>query len=776
MVWIQYPFEKRLSSSGTLLGMIILIVSSFAFIGWTTNLLSLSPVTSWMGAPQILSPLLMIILSIGLLSFQWQHYRLATICSSFVMFLGITITLAKLLEFSLPENLLFNSPAHYTMAINTSFCFFLSGILLFLINRQFYRQSTFLLLGAISSVIIALSVLALFGYMSGLNESYGWMQVTRMSMFSAGLFLTFSIAILNIAWEVILKNHLKFSSMAISIPMGICFLTISLSLWHAVRSQDKLFREETIQRESNYVVNSIHFYLEETAQNIAIMTKRWEIRGGTPEDEWKQDAQNILNKQAALTTLEWIDKDLKPRWKVVQNNPPTKHSLTSIPEAALNAAKQNSDYTIYLQEKAPEDHLIWILHPIYIKGVFDGFLGGAIDISQMIEEIYHDSSNILEEVEIYDPDGKLIFEKSKTINFANYSIQNFAHLKFRGLDWTINAVFVDTTLSRISYLPSMTLILGFLMSALVLVAFYYAHLSQVKAKELHESLTKLIQTQDRLINQEKLASLGGLTAGIAHEIKNPLNFIHNFSQLSLSLIDEVKTEIDKHQSSIPKQEYAELADSINTLQLNVKSIFDQGKKAQNTIARILAQSRGRPGVRTLTDLHSLIEEYITLSYHGMRSQDSSFNSKLEKKFDPRIGKVEIIAEDFSRVLLNLLNNAYYAMMEKKKMGGETFNPELIVTTKYLGDRVEIIIHDNGTGISEYAKDKIFTPFFTTKPVGYGTGLGLSISRDIIIEGHGGILKCESKEGEYTDFIIQIPTNANVPLQAPIKRVEEPSLI
>ena len=776
MVWIQYPFEKRLGSSGTLLGMIILIVSSLAFAGWMTKSISSSPIISWIGSPQIASSFLMILLSIGLLAFQWGYARVATLCSIIVMASGIAITVAKLLEFSLPEIIILNSHTHHTMAINTSLCFFLAGALLYIINRQFYRQSTFLMIGAIASVIIALSVLALFGYMSGLSESYGWMQVTRMSIFSACLFLLFSIAILNIAWEVILKNHLKFSSMAIAIPMGICFLTISLSLWHAVRSQDKLFREETIQRESNYVVTSIHYYLEETAHNLSIMTKRWEMRGGTPEDEWKQDAQNILSKQTALASLQWFDKDLVSRWKVFQSNSTSKKDLLPVPQSTLEAAKEESEFTVYLVENAPEKHSIWILQPILTKGTFSGFIGAAIDVPLMIEEIYHDSSNILEEVEIYDTKGKLIYEKSKIINFSDYSVQNFAHLRFHGLDWTINAIFLDTTLSRISYLPSMTLILGFLMSGLVLIAFYYAHLSQVKAKELQESLTKLIQTQDRLINQEKLASLGGLTAGIAHEIKNPLNFIHNFSQLSLSLIDEVKTEVDKYQVNIPQQEYAELADSMNTLQLNVKSIYDQGKKAQNTIARILAQSRGKPGIRTMTDLHSLIEEYITLSYHGMRSQDPNFNSKLEKKFDPRVGKVEIIAEDFSRVLLNLLNNAYYAMLEKKKMGGETFNPELIVTTKHLDDRIEITIHDNGTGISEYAKDKIFTPFFTTKPVGFGTGLGLSISRDIIVEGHGGILKCQSKEGDYTDFIIQIPTNVNVPLKTPVKRVEEPSLI
>lgn len=774
-MWLNYPFEKKLNSSGTLLGMIILIISILALTGWSYNALAPSPILEWMGPPEIRNAILMAILGIGLVTYQWQYHLISRICGMIALTAGLLINIKRFVNAYFSIDFFQTFPNQHSAIISASFCFLLSGVLLLLINKQNYKQRVFQIISGLSSVIIALSVLALFGYITGLSSTYGWIQSIRMTFFSSTLFLVFSIAILSISWELLLKHHLKFSSMGISIPIGICFLSISLSMWHAVRSQDKLYREQAIERESNYVVSNIRYYLEESAQEIKRMTNRWEVRGGTPEKEWLADAQNALDHQIALVSLQLFDKDLKPLLSAFQKNPKGAGELKQVPATVLENGKTSTGFIVYLAEDTPMNPLIWIINPIFKNSRFDGYLAGVIDVPLMIDEIYKDSNTVLEEVEITDNKGNLIFEKTPDISFSQVLVKSFAYLRFHGLDWKINALFVDSSLSRISYLPPMTLFLGTLMSGLVLIAFYYAQKSDVKAKELEESLNKLIQAQDRLITQEKLASLGGLTAGIAHEIKNPLNFIHNFSQLSLSLISEVKTQIDKHSNTLPKQDYVELADTINTLNLNLKSIYDQGKRAQNTIARILEQSRGKPGVRALTDLHSLIEEYITLSYHGMRSQNPDFNAKLEKRFDPNVEKIEIVADDFCRVLLNLLNNSYYALMEKKKMGGETFSPELIVTTKHLGDRVEIVIHDNGTGISEYAQEKIFIPFFTTKPVGYGTGLGLSISRDIIVEGHGGILNCESNEGEFTDFIIQIPTDINIPLKSAQKKLEEPSL-
>ncbi len=776
MLWLNYPFEKKLNSSGTILGMLILIISTLALLVWTFSALSSSTAFDWLGLPQFRNATLMGILGIGIITHLWNYRTLSLFCGISVLLVGIIINILRIISIYSQIDYFQSPVAEYPLLVSSSMCFILSGVVLILINKEKFTQRLFQSISIISSIIIALSSLALFGYISGLSSTYAWIQSVRMSLFSSTLFLAFAIAILSISWELLLKHHLKFSSMAISIPIGICFLTVSLAMWHAVRSQDRFFREESIQRESKFVVSNIHYYLEETAQDLIRMTKRWELRGQTPEHEWRSDAEVALTHQSALLSLNMIDKSLTTKWEI-QRTDTTPGQIPPIPpKELLESSSKSREFTLHLTQSDKGDYAIWILNPIFVNNAFEGYIAGVVSVPLMISEIFKDSGTTLEEVEIRDPKGNLIYEKNKEIDFSHVVIQDFSQLRFHGLNWTINAVFVDASLSRISYLPPLTLALGLLMSGLVLVAFYYAQQSQTKAKELENSLNDLLQTQNRLVNQEKLASLGGLTAGIAHEIKNPLSFIHNFSQLSLSLIDEVKGEFEKHHNSLPNQEYVELIDTMNTLHLNVKSIFDQGKRAQNTIARILEQSRGKPGVRTTTDLHSLIEEYITLSYHGMRSQNPNFVAKFEKRFDPRIEKIDLVAEDFSRVLLNLLNNSYYALLEKKKMGGETFNPEMIITTKHLDDRIEIIIHDNGTGISDYAREKIFMPFFTTKPVGYGTGLGLSISQDIIVEGHGGIIRCESKEGEYTDFIIQIPLDINTPLKHPPRRQEEPALI
>jgi signal transduction histidine kinase len=775
MLWLNYPFEKKLNSSGTILGMLILIISALALLGWSFAAVTSSAFFDWAGPPQSRNAILMGVLGLGVIFHLWGYRQLSSICGISTLLVGVIINVQRFIATYIQTDFIQPLVPEYPILVSASSCFMLAGILLILINRDIFTQRLFQVISIISSIIIALSSLALFGYISGLSNTYGWVQSVRMSLFSSTLFLAFSIAILSISWELLLKHHLKFSSMAISIPIGICFLTVSLAMWHAVRSQDKFYREQSIERESNFVVSNIHYYLEETAQDFIRMTKRWELRGNTPEHEWRADAETTLTHQSALLSLQWIDSTFTPKWVVQRKNVNIEQFLPPLPMEMLKSGANSRDFILYLTKTNSNSYAIWILNPIFVNNAFDGYIAGVVDIPLMIDEIFKESGTTLEEIEIRDLQGNLIYEKDKEIDFSHVLIQNFSQLRFHGLNWIVNAVFVDSSLSRISYLPPLTLTLGLLMSGLVLVAFYFAQKSQTKAKELEQSLNDLLQTQNRLVNQEKLASLGGLTAGIAHEIKNPLSFIHNFSQLSLSLIDEVKVELEKYNNNIPKQEYVELIDTMNTLHLNVKSIFDQGKRAQNTIARILEQSRGKPGVRTTTDLHSLIEEYITLSYHGMRSQNPNFVAKFEKRFDPKIEKIDIVAEDFSRVLLNLLNNSYYALIEKKKMGGETFNPEMIITTKHLGDRIEIIIHDNGTGISDYAREKIFIPFFTTKPVGYGTGLGLSISRDIIVEGHGGIIRCESKEGEYTDFIIQIPLDSNTPLKGAPRIQEEPAI-
>ena len=271
-----------------------------------------------------------------------------------------------------------------------------------------------------------------------------------------------------------------------------------------------------------------------------------------------------------------------------------------------------------------------------------------------------------------------------------------------------------------------------------------------QTSELRKTLDNLKFTQSQLVQSEKLASLGELTAGIAHEIQNPLNFVNNFSDINKELLDEMNDEIQKGNYDEVKSIAVNIAD-------NEEKISHHGKRADAIVKGMLQHSRTSTGQKESTDLNALAEEYLRLSYQGLRAKDRAFNSDIQTDFDPTIGSINVIPQDIGRVLLNIYNNAFYAVSEKMKQQTRDYEPCVRVSTKKRGDKIEIRIKDNGTGIPSLVSDKIFQPFFTTKPAGQGTGLGLSISHDII-RSHGGEISVSSKENEGTEFFIQIPMN------------------
>jgi signal transduction histidine kinase len=279
-------------------------------------------------------------------------------------------------------------------------------------------------------------------------------------------------------------------------------------------------------------------------------------------------------------------------------------------------------------------------------------------------------------------------------------------------------------------------------------------LSRQKEK-LETALSKLQLTQNQLVHSEKMASLGELTAGIAHEIQNPLNFVNNFSEVNTELIDELKMELATGNG----QQAIEIANSIKE---NEEKINHHGKRADAIVKGMLQHSRSSTGLKEPVNINNLAEEYLRLSYHGFRAKDKSFNAAIKTNFDSSIGEINIIPQDIGRVLLNLFTNAFYAVTEKKKQQPGSYEPIVTVSTKRLsfasgeGGKIEIRVKDNGTGIPEKNLNKIFQPFFTTRPTGEGTGLGLSLSYDIITKGHGGELKAETKEAEGSEFIIELP--------------------
>ena len=272
-------------------------------------------------------------------------------------------------------------------------------------------------------------------------------------------------------------------------------------------------------------------------------------------------------------------------------------------------------------------------------------------------------------------------------------------------------------------------------------------------RQVAERTAALKASQAQLIQSEKLASLGELTAGIAHEIQNPLNFVNNFSELSVELAEELKEEINKPE--LDKGLIEELAADLAT---NQEKINHHGKRASAIVKGMLEHSRTSTGTKVATDINALADEYLRLAYHGLRAKDSSFNAAMETHFDPDLPEIEVIPQDIGRVLLNLINNAFYDIHDKAKQGLDGYSPNVTISSRKLGDAIEISVKDNGNGIPEAIKDKIFQPFFTTKPTGQGTGLGLSLAYDIVTKGHGGMLTVSSIPEKETTFEIQLPIN------------------
>jgi signal transduction histidine kinase len=307
---------------------------------------------------------------------------------------------------------------------------------------------------------------------------------------------------------------------------------------------------------------------------------------------------------------------------------------------------------------------------------------------------------------------------------------------------------------RVSYrnkIKTSVLLAGIAVLLLLAVIFYRNYRQKQKAKiKIEQTYDNLKATQQQLIQSEKMASLGELTAGIAHEIQNPLNFVNNFSEVSLELIKEMVDEVDKGNAG-------EVKDIANDLVQNLEKINHHGKRADAIVKGMLQHSRSSTATREPTDINKLVDEYLRLAYHGLRAKDQSFNATLKTDLNSIIGNINIIPQDIGRVILNLLTNAFYAVDEKKKGAGNEagYEPTVSVGTKKTGGKVQIAVADNGKGIPQNIVDKIFQPFFTTKPTGHGTGLGLSLSYDIV-KAHGGEIKVETKEGEGTTFIILMP--------------------
>jgi signal transduction histidine kinase len=284
-----------------------------------------------------------------------------------------------------------------------------------------------------------------------------------------------------------------------------------------------------------------------------------------------------------------------------------------------------------------------------------------------------------------------------------------------------------------------------------------------RTTELSRSLEELRTAQDRLVQTEKLASLGQLTAGIAHEIKNPLNFVNNFSALSAELVDELNEVLEP--TTLDDKSREEIEELMQMLRSNLQKVVQHGKRADSIVKNMLLHSREGSGEHRPVDINTVVEESLNLAYHGARAEKSGFNITLRRDLDPQAGTIDLYPQEITRVFLNLISNGFYAATKRKEAGEEGFEPTLSATTRNLGNKVEVRIRDNGSGIPSEVMEKMFNPFFTTKPAGEGTGLGLSMSHDIVVKQHGGNIEVETEPGSFTEFVITLPRSAEARAQA-----------
>jgi two-component system NtrC family sensor kinase len=413
-------------------------------------------------------------------------------------------------------------------------------------------------------------------------------------------------------------------------------------------------------------------------------------------------------------------------------------SVTYLSEAKLYHKYKQQDSAIYYAKKALD------------SAAAEKFLQDVLNAGKLLYTYYDEDNNL-----------PLAYKYLKITTTAKDSLFSQDKVKqLLSLDFDEKQRQRDVEAAQIEYQDQVRtygLIAGLAILLLIILIFWrnIRHrkkanlLLQEQKEELQAAMEKLQQTQDQLVQSEKMASLGELTAGIAHEIQNPLNFVNNFSEVNMELINEMQTELENGDKS-------EVIAILEDIKQNLGKISHHGKRADGIVKGMLQHSRAGSNAKEPTDINKLADEYLRLAYHGLRAKDKSFNAELIVNFNENLPALNVVPQDIGRVVLNLFTNAFYAVHQKQKKAGTAYQPTVSLSTDKENNHIIIKVKDNGDGISANIKDKIMQPFFTTKPAGEGTGLGLSLSYEIVVNVHGGKIESDSKEGEYTEFIIKLP--------------------
>ncbi|MDB4904496.1 MAG: hypothetical protein JWQ63_3777 [Mucilaginibacter sp.] len=405
---------------------------------------------------------------------------------------------------------------------------------------------------------------------------------------------------------------------------------------------------------------------------------------------------------------------------------------------------------LYLADKEKDSSLYFSIKLLKTLKALSALTNQRVNISTAYEDLYNSYKLRKQQDSAFKYAGLALVTKDSIYKKRIADLAQFQNISFQE-QLRLQDLEKDKVLYQ-NKIRTYGLLIGLGIFLIIALILYRNNLQKHKANKILEStLNNLKSTQTQLIQSEKMASLGELTAGIAHEIQNPLNFVNNFSEVNKDLLTEMKDEIDNGNLDQVKA----IADDVIN---NEEKINHHGKRADAIVKGMLQHSQNSSGKKVSADINALADEYLRLSYHGLRAKDKSFNSEIVTHFNFDLPKINVIPQDIGRVLLNLFNNAFYAVNQKQKAAGADYKPEVIITTYSENSHITIKVKDNGVGIPDTIKDKIMQPFFTTKPTGEGTGLGLSLTYDMVVKGHGGSIKVDSTEGEGSEFIISIPVN------------------
>ncbi len=697
-----------------IIGFLLLTISLITIYAWKTHNYELISLYSRSYPIQFNTGLLIGFLGIGTIASVFKKKILVYLMGSLIILHSIIILLQFILKKNYGIDEFFNTPffvqLHNStgrMSPNTALTFILCGISLFFLPHIKNFRWLSIIIATLGFAIFSFAFLPIIGFFGEIDAAYGWSLIIRMSLITSISFCVYGISIAIYSWTI--NRSISDASMHrwFAIPYALSIFLITIFLWQAIISEQDKRRTDIERAESKFIASQLRTSIESRILGLARMANGWNVRGGVPYDEFKSDAELYIKQQLDLSMIGVIESG-KLKWEFDDSNQP--NAALPILHEILTTEQTLFQTPTFIVVKIALDQ--------------DRFLVAMLHSIDLIREIIKDDQRHF----------LISIRNENNVLYQSYGFQNNdftvqARIKYKDINWSISSYSTDFTHGK-NKLSALSLLVGTVLSLLVGVAIFSSHSLKLRSQELHDA-------HKILIEQDRLASLGSLTAGIAHEIKNPLNFINNFSDLAAEQINEFKTTKN--------------IALLDLIEKNMKAIYAQGNRANSIITKMLAHSRAKHSDEMPADINSLIDEDLNLALHSFKMKHPIFSLNIKKEWADNLPLITLSKEDLSRVILNLINNSLYALEIKKGQ-----NPTITIKTQRKSDGITIKIHDNGIGIPEEIRDKLYTPFFTTKPTGLGTGLGLSISRAFIVEELGGKIDCKSKEGEFTEFTLFIP--------------------